>query len=372
MNRRQGQGPPRVANGLDVLAAERFARLRDRRVGAIANSTSIDHRVRHLAGHLNQAQGVGLTALSGPKHDIGADAQGKIGAGSSRDSRTRVPVHSLYGSDAASLTPAAAQLEGVDCLFFNGRDADSRYYTFATTMLYAMRADETSGLGFVVLDRPSPIGGDAVEGPIPQPGFESFVGPHPIPTRHGSTVGELALLYRDELRLDLDLQVVACQGWTRSMRWPDTGFLRVSPSPNTPTPETVLAYPETCLIERTNLSEGRGTTRSFELWEPLDRPARPGRASPCAVAQRRPRPLDVFAPLSVPADVSQARRNALPKGPAACQRPRTFRLLLFKRFCSSWSRRKPQTGSPEGPILMNSCVMLSRLTCFMDHHSSAD
>lgn len=263
---RQDANPPRVASGLDVLVAERFARLRGRRVGAIANPTSVDHRMRHLADHLQHAQGVNLIALFGPEHGVRADAQDMIGIDSSRDSRTRVPVYSLYGDDVATLTPTAAQLDGVDCLVFDVQDVGSRYYTFATTMLYAMRAAESRGLSFVVLDRPNPIGGEAIEGPILQAGFESFVGPHPIPIRHGLTVGELARLYRDELRLDLDLQVVACPGWTRSMPWSETGLPWVLPSPNMPTPETALVYPGACLIEGTNLSEGRGTTKPFELW----------------------------------------------------------------------------------------------------------
>ncbi|MEO6811300.1 MAG: DUF1343 domain-containing protein [Isosphaeraceae bacterium] len=263
---RQGHGPPRVTNGLDVLVVERFARLKGRRVGAIANPTSVDHQMHHLADHLHQAVGVNLVALFGPEHGVRADAQDMIGVHSSRDSRTGVPVHSLYGADVATLTPSPSQLDGVDCLVFDVQDVGSRYYTFATTMLYAMRAAETRGLTFFVLDRPNPIGGEAIEGPILQPGFESFIGPHPIPIRHGLTVGELALLYRDELRLDLDLQVVACQGWTRSMCWSDTGLPWVLPSPNMSTPETALVYPGACLIEGTNLSEGRGTTRPFELW----------------------------------------------------------------------------------------------------------
>src|SRR5262249_2933077 len=151
-----------------------------------------------------------------------------------------VPVHSLYGSDVASLSPTADQLGGIDCLGFDVQDVGSRYYTFAATMLYAMKAAAAEGGRFVVLDRPNPIGGVAVEGPTIQPGYESFVGAHPVPIRHGMTVGELALLYRAELDIDLDLQVIPCRGWTRSMYWRDTGIPWVMPSPNMPTPETAL------------------------------------------------------------------------------------------------------------------------------------
>jgi uncharacterized protein YbbC (DUF1343 family) len=257
---------PRVETGLDVLAAEGFARLRGRRVGAICNPTSVDGRMRHLADHLHFADGVDLVALFGPEHGVRADAQDMIGVASGTDRRTGVPVHSLYGPDVASLSPSAEQLAGLDCLIFDVQDVGSRYYTFAATMLYAMKAAAAHGLGFLVLDRPNPIGGEAIEGPTIQPGFESFVGAYPMPIRHGMTVGELARLFRAELKLDLDLDVIPCRGWRRSLYWRETGIPWVMPSPNMPTPETALVYPGGCLIEGTNLSEGRGTTRPFELW----------------------------------------------------------------------------------------------------------
>lgn len=257
---------PRVVTGLDVLAGDRFAPLRGRRAGAICNPTSVDHRMRHLADLLQHARGVELVALFGPEHGIRGDAQDMIGVESQADPRTGVPVHSLYGADVASLTPTATQLDGIDVLVFDVQDVGSRYYTFAATMLYAMRAAAASGIAFLVLDRPNPIGGLAVEGPTVRPGFESFVGAHPVPIRHGLTVGELARLYRAELRLDLDLTVIPCRGWRRGMYWAETGIPWVMPSPNMPTPDTALVYPGACLIEGTNLSEGRGTTRPFELW----------------------------------------------------------------------------------------------------------
>ncbi|CAN5902015.1 DUF1343 domain-containing protein [soil metagenome] len=257
---------PCVQTGLDALAAESFRPLRGRRVGAICNPTSVDGRLRHLADHLQFAEGVELVALFGPEHGVRADAQDMIGVGPSVDSSTGVPIHSLYGDDEASLRPRADQLEGLDILVFDVQDVGSRYYTFAATMLYAMEAAEKAGLSFLVLDRPNPIGGETIEGPTVQPGFESFVGAHPVPIRHGLTVGELALLFKAEKRLDLDLKVIPCQGWRRSMLWPETGLPWVLPSPNMPTWETALVYPGACLIEGTNLSEGRGTTRPFELW----------------------------------------------------------------------------------------------------------
>lgn len=282
--------PRRVRTGLDALAAEGFARLRGRRVGAICNPTSVDARMRHLADLLHHADGVTLAALFGPEHGVRAEAQDMVGVASGVDARTGVPVHSLYGSDVESLRPAPAMLDGVDVLVFDVQDVGSRYYTFAATMLYAMQAAAGRGIGFLILDRPNPIGGDRVEGPTVRPGFESFVGAYPVPIRHGMTVGELGRLFRAELGLDLELDVVACEGWDRSMPWDETGLPWVLPSPNMPTADTAIVYPGGCLIEGTNLSEGRGTTRPFELWGApwLDPDRLAEEAMPCGGALLRP------------------------------------------------------------------------------------
>src|SRR5205085_7758532 len=145
------------------------------------------------------------------------------------------------------------------------QDVGSRYYTFPTTMLYCLEAAAGVGLPVVVLDRPNPLGGKEVEGPTLRPGFESYVGPHPLPTRHGLTVGELVRLYRAERNIDVDLTVIPCEGLRRDMDFEATGLPWVLPSPNMPTVETAFVYPGMCLIEGTNLSEGRGTTRPFEI-----------------------------------------------------------------------------------------------------------
>ncbi|WP_435010421.1 exo-beta-N-acetylmuramidase NamZ family protein [Tundrisphaera lichenicola] len=271
---------PRVETGLDRWVGEGFAALRGLRVGLIANPTSGDHRLRHAVDLLRDAPEVTLAALFGPEHGIRAEAQDMIGVASGVDSRAGIPVHTLYGPTVESLTPTPEQLEGLDALIFDVQDVGSRYYTFAATMLYAMTAASRAGIRFFVLDRPNPIGGLAIEGPTVRLGFESFVGVHPTPIRHGMTVGELALMFREELSIDIDLSVIACRGWSRGMLWGETGLPWVLPSPNMPTPDTALVYPGGCLVEGTNLSEGRGTTRPFELWgapwidpDPLARPA---------------------------------------------------------------------------------------------------
>jgi uncharacterized protein YbbC (DUF1343 family) len=248
------------------MVAERFRRLRGRRVGLIGNPTSVDARLRHLADLLHQAPDIDLVALFGPEHGARGDAQDMIGVASDVDPATGLPVHSLYGNSVESLAPTPAMLDGIDILLFDVQDVGARYYTFAATMLHAMSACAGCGIDFLVLDRPNPIGGDLIEGPTVDPGYASFVAAHPLPIRHGLTIGELARLFHDELQLDLSLAVIPCEGWTRAMHWPDTGLPWIMPSPNMPTYETALVYPGACLIEATNLSEGRGTTRPFELW----------------------------------------------------------------------------------------------------------
>jgi uncharacterized protein YbbC (DUF1343 family) len=163
------------------------------------------------------------------------------------------------------LRPTPAQLADIDLLMIDLVDIGSRYYTFAATMLYCLEEAARAGQPVLVLDRPNPLGGIAVEGPSLQPGFESFVGPHPIPTRHGRTIGELARLFQSERNIHVEVEVVECQGWQRHQDHDATGLPWVMPSPNMPTLDTAYVYPGMCLIEGTNLSEGRGTTRPFEL-----------------------------------------------------------------------------------------------------------
>jgi uncharacterized protein YbbC (DUF1343 family) len=176
-----------------------------------------------------------------------------------------VPVYSLYGDTVKSLSPTEEQLRGLDALVIDLQDVGSRYYTFPASMLLCFEAAARCGVATVVLDRPNPIGGEVVEGPRLQPGFESFVGVHPVPVRHGLTIGELARLYQAERKIQGELRIVPCEGWRRVMHFDSTGLPWVLPSPNMPTLDTAFVYPGQCLLEGTNLSEGRGTTRPFEL-----------------------------------------------------------------------------------------------------------
>jgi uncharacterized protein YbbC (DUF1343 family) len=254
-----------VRSGLDVLAAARFAPLRGRRVGLVCNPTAVTSRLEHAADLLHAASGLELAALFGPEHGVRGDAQYMAAVPGERDGRTGVPAHSLYGSTEASLRPTVEALAGLDALVFDIQDVGTRWYTYQATMMLCLEAAAEAGIGFVVLDRPNPVGGLAVEGPRLRPGFESFCGLHDLAVRHGLTVGELAHLFVAERHLDADLEIVPCEGWRRGASFRDTGLPWVLPSPNMPTPETALVYPGLCLLEGTNLSEGRGTTRPFEL-----------------------------------------------------------------------------------------------------------
>jgi uncharacterized protein YbbC (DUF1343 family) len=261
----------RVKTGLERLL-DRPDVLRGLRVGLVVNPSSITAGLEHAAATLKGRRGLTVTALFGPEHGIAADAQDLVEVGHSRDRETGLPVHSLYGE---TRVPTPEMLAGVDAMVYDVQDVGSRYYTFVYTMLHVMEACARERKRVVVLDRPNPIGGDAVDGNVLDPEFRSFVGMHPLAVRHGMTAGELALMFREELALDVDLRVVPMRGWRRKMAFEDTGLPWVLPSPNIPTVDTAWVYPGGCLVEGTNLSEGRGTTRPFELcgapW--LDGPA---------------------------------------------------------------------------------------------------
>jgi uncharacterized protein YbbC (DUF1343 family) len=252
-----------VQTGLGSLAANRFRALKGLRVGAICNPTSVDSELRHLADLLWRAEGVTLAALFGPEHGVRGEAQDMVAVQAGVDARTSVRCTSLYGERFESLSPPPESLKGLDALVFDIQDVGSRYYTYIYTMALCMQAAARAKIGFFVLDRPNPIGGVQVEGNLVHPGFESFVGMFPLPNRHGMTAGELAKLFNE--RFGCELTVVPCQAWRREHWYEATGLAFVPPSPNMPTVDTACVYPGMCLIEGTNLSEGRGTTRPFEI-----------------------------------------------------------------------------------------------------------
>lgn len=260
---------PATVTGLDVLAAQSFAPLRGKRVGLVVHPASVDRHLNHAIDLLAHAPGVQLKAIFGPEHGLLGQAQDLIHV-DVEESRGQGPGHvrlqSLYGTSAASLRPDAGSLQDLDVLVIDLQDVGSRYYTFQATMLYCLEAALPLGLPVLVLDRPNPIGGALVEGPGVGPGYESFVSCANLPIRHGLTIGELARLYVQERAIHgAPLTVIPCQGWQRRLAYADTGLPWVLPSPNMPTPDTALVYPGGCLIEGTNLSEGRGTTRPFEI-----------------------------------------------------------------------------------------------------------
>ncbi len=254
-----------VQTGLARLADEGSALVPLKRIGLLVNATSVDTELRHAIDLLRARSDMQITALFGPEHGVRGDAQDMIGVDGSTDPQTGVPVFSLYGHTEASLSPTPEMLEHVDTIVFDIQDVGSRYYTFVWTMVLAMRACAKAGKSFVVLDRPNPIGGVHVEGGAIAPGYESFVGLVSCPNRHGMTAGEIARWRADVEKLDLELAVISMRGWERDMWFEHTGLPWVLPSPNMPTVDTALVYPGMCLVEGTELSEARGTTKPFEL-----------------------------------------------------------------------------------------------------------
>jgi uncharacterized protein YbbC (DUF1343 family) len=249
-----------VQSGLEVLLGEGHPTLSGRRVGLITNHTAIDRTLRNAVDLLHGSNVVDLVALFGPEHGVRGDAQAGVKVTASVDLRTGLPVHSLYGE---TQRPTAEMLIGLDVLMFDIQDIGVRYATYISTMAHALEAASVAGLDFVVLDRPNPISGRHVSGNVLEPEFSSFVGVHPIPIRHGMTAGELARLIAAERGWD-EPDVVPMVDWKRDQWFDETDLPWVQPSPNLPTLDSLTLYSGTCLIEGTNVSEGRGTTRPFE------------------------------------------------------------------------------------------------------------
>jgi uncharacterized protein YbbC (DUF1343 family) len=258
-----------VRTGLERLLTDRFDLLRGRRVGLCCNPTAILPNFTHAVDALHGHAQTELRRLFGPEHGVRGTAQDMIAVRAAADPVTGIPEISLYGRERESLKPQPEHLEGLDALIFDLQDVGSRYYTYGYTLAYCLEACAATGLQAIVCDRPNPIGGDRREGNlVDADGYGSFVGRFPLPNRHGLTVGELALWFCEQLRIPADedaLIVIACEGWRRDQWFDQTGLPWVLPSPNMPTLDTAAVYPGQCLLEGTNVSEGRGTTRPFEL-----------------------------------------------------------------------------------------------------------
>jgi uncharacterized protein YbbC (DUF1343 family) len=252
----------RVRTGLDRVLTGGADHLRGTACGLIVHPASVTSDLTFGADALLEAD-FDVRALFGPQHGARGDKQDNMAESEFyTDPVTGLPVHSLYGSVRK---PPPEMLDGLEAMLIDLQDVGVRVYTFVWTMALAMEACAEAGVRFVVLDRPNPIACDRREGPVLRPGFESFVGLHPVPLRHGLTCGELALWLNDVRGIGCELEIVPCEGLRREMRWCDTGLPWVMPSPNLPTVDSCDVYPGMVLVEGTNLSEGRGTTRPFEL-----------------------------------------------------------------------------------------------------------
>jgi uncharacterized protein YbbC (DUF1343 family) len=255
---------PRVAPGLDELL-ETLELIGGRPWALLSNQAAVTSELVCARAALTEAGCGSLRRLFAPEHGLDGIAQDMEAVGHAVDPITGVEVRSLYGVTAETLEPRARDLDGSEVLVVDLPDIGARYYTFAATMDAAMKACERAGLEVMVLDRPNPIGGIRREGGSVEAGFESFVSQLPTPVRHGLTLGEIALLLQRLRYPSLELTVVPCRGWRRSWWWDETGLPWVAPSPNMPTLETAALYPGLCLVEATNLSEGRGTTMPFQV-----------------------------------------------------------------------------------------------------------
>lgn len=251
---------PIVATGADVLESRGFAPLAGMRVGVITNRTGLDSRGNSIIALLRNAPGVRLVAIFTPEHGLLANEDAKISSGI--DPPSGLPIFSLYGRFRR---PTDAMLDGIDTLVFDVQDAGARFYTYPTTMAYAMEAAARKGIALYILDRPNPIDGAVVEGPVMERGLESFTGYFPMPTRHGMTIGEMAAMFNAENHIGANLRVIRMRGYVRGDWYDETGLRWVSPSPNLPTLQAVTLYPGVAMVEGANVSVGRGTRTPFEL-----------------------------------------------------------------------------------------------------------
>lgn len=254
----------KVLVGLDLLTSEYQNKVKDARVGLLYNQASVDKGLCSARDVISSAFPGQLKVLFGPQHGRGGEDQDNMVETSHEiDPELQIPVFSLYSE---TREPTDQMLEQIDILIIDLQDVGARVYTFASTMLNCLRAVSKQGKKVMILDRPNPLGGEVVEGNLLENELFSFVGPWRLPMRHGLTMAEMALLFKDVFKLDCDLEIVPMKGWRRDMLWPDTGLRWIMPSPNMPFFDTALVYPGQVIWEGTNLSEGRGTCRPFEVF----------------------------------------------------------------------------------------------------------
>lgn len=252
-----------VKLGNDLLLHDGAALLTGKRVGILAHQASLLSDGRHIVDALVSQYHV--TALFGPEHGLTTYAQDMESVGDSKDAKTGLPVFSLYGKTIASLSPTAEMLKLIDVLVIDLQDIGTRYYTYVWTAALAMKACADAGKQVIICDRPNPLGGEKCEGAPIHKGFESFVGLYNVPVRHSLTIGEICKLVAKREKLNLNMEILRCTGWQRNQSFPDFAKTWVNPSPNMRSYAAALLYPGMCLLEATNLSEGRGTETPFEL-----------------------------------------------------------------------------------------------------------
>jgi uncharacterized protein YbbC (DUF1343 family) len=259
--------PANVRLGDDAFVSEGWRELRGRTVGVVTNQTGVTSQLETIVDAIHRNPEISLRAIYSPEHGLRGDQPAAAYVPSYVDAQTGLPVYSLYG---ATRKPSAAMLEGVDVILFDIQDVGDRAYTYISTLAYVIQAAKAHGKTVWVLDRPNPIGGSVVEGPVLDPAFSSFIGLYPLPIRHGLTVGELAALYNAHFGIGCSLRVIAMEGYTRTMLWPDTGLGWVQTSPNIPEWDTTLVYPATGLIDSAGINNGTGYTKPFKYAGALD------------------------------------------------------------------------------------------------------
>ncbi len=253
-----------MKSGLDIFERNWPKKLRGARAGLLVHPASVNKKLDHAVDSLYRSKKLHLKALFGPQHGIRGETQDNmIEWKGFKDRKTGLPAHSLYSS---TRKPEPQMLKDVDVMIIDMQDVGSRYYTFIWTMELCMQACHETGKPVVIFDRPNPLGGKLAEGPVLDMSYASFVGQRPLPVRHGMTIGEIGQYLRDEFYAELDLHIIPAEGWSRNMWFDETALPWVMPSPNMPTLDTAIVYPGMCLLEGTNVSEGRGTTRPFEIF----------------------------------------------------------------------------------------------------------